>query len=76
MKTMSENKKDSLIAAKKFLRKHIKVLEKALEKLSGDDNQDQFSAYLLSWCIHNFMKDELLDKMKCAVKDIEKKQAH
>jgi hypothetical protein len=66
---MTNQRDQNITDAKRFLRKHIKLMESVLSNLNSTNNTLKVRAFGISWILHNFMKDELLDKVDDLLKE-------
>jgi hypothetical protein len=62
---MREDK--SVTDAKKCLKSHIKFFESLLKHINGDDLAFKGRAMWTSWCLHNYMNNQLMVDVEKAI---------
>jgi hypothetical protein len=73
---MTNQGEKNITDAKRFLRKHIKLIETLSSKLSSNDTQTKNCAFAMAWCLNNFMSEGIFIKLEELDKKFEMKDRH
>ncbi len=63
------DEKETIKAAKKCLKSHIKFLESLLQHIKGTDEVYKARALWTAWCINRYMNEHLMNELKQEMKN-------
>lgn len=59
----------NILEAKKSIKSHIKFLESLLKHLKGSDLELQAKSLWVSWCLHRYFNDGLMNDIETALRE-------